>query len=314
MQVLVPAEVSIDKGIENVGIMDHTRRDLRQPADLTEGFLARESVVADAVAAESCLKGLAETLNRSPRFTPVVIYGERAAAMDWRVMPRNLSWDAVQHICDKYRLDALIVLEHFDSGIRLKQRGSRKKDGDEKPAKIELKLTIAVESTWKIYVPDSRRVIDADMYRDSKYWEASGKTRHEAMRRLPDKRDALNQAGFYSGLRYGERIAPTWITLTRTYYSKGCPEFDTARRYVKSGDWEAAEQLWRDVAAGQDRELAGKAMYNLAFSAEIRNRLEQAVQLAQEAYTRFGNRKAYSYMRELQNRILEQRRLEEQLD
>ncbi|HDP94545.1 MAG TPA: tetratricopeptide repeat protein [Candidatus Aminicenantes bacterium] len=314
MQVLVPAEVSIEQAIEHVGIMDHSRRNRRRMADLTEGFLTRESIVADATAAEFCLKGLAEKLNASPRFTPVVIYGEQAAGINLYGMPRDLPWEAVQRICDRYRLDALIVLEHYESDIFLKQRGSRKKGEDDESRRHEFKLTISVGSGWKIYVPDSRRVIDADIYRDSKHWNASGKSRREAMRRLPDKREAINQAGYYSGMRYGERISPTWITLTRTYYSKGCPEFETAKRYVRSGDWQAAEQLWLDVADGPDRELAGKATYNLAFSAEIRGKLEQALELARKAYNRFGNRKAFNYMGELQARILERQRLEEQLD
>jgi len=313
MKVLVPAEITIDRGIEHVGIIDHSRRDRRRVADLVEGFLTRESILADALGAEFCLKGLAETLNQSPRFTPVVIYGEHTGDFSLRGLPRDLPWEVVNQICRKYRLDALIVLEHFDSDIQLRSRISKKKKAN-KSRRHHLRLTITVGSGWRIYVPDSRRVIDAEIYHDRKHWNASGKTRREAMRRLPDKREAINQAGYYSGLRYGERIAPVWITLTRTYYSKGCPEFEAAKRYVRSGNWDDAERLWRDVAAGEDMALAGKAMYNLAFGAEIRGRLEKALELAQEAYTRFGNRKAYSYMRELQARIQEQRRLEEQLD
>ncbi|MDY0297629.1 MAG: DUF6340 family protein [Acidobacteriota bacterium] len=312
MQVLMPAEVAIENDIENVGIMDHSRRDSRRLVDLAEEFLTRESTGADAIAAEFSLKGLAEKLNAAPRFTPVVIYGEQAAGFDLFAMPRELPWEAVRRICDRYRLDALIVLEKFDSDIQVQDRGSRKKDEESK--RHDIRLTISVSSGWKIYVPDSRRVIDADIYHDSKHWDASGKTRREALRRLPDKRDAINEAAYFSGMRYGERISPTWVTLTRTYYSKGCPEFESAKRYVKSGDWDAAERLWQDVARGADREFAGKAMYNLAFSAEIRGRLEQAYNLANEAYTRYGNRKAYHYMRDLQTRILEQRRLREQLD
>jgi len=314
LQVLVPAQIPIDRNIEHVGIMDHSRRHSQRITDLAEGFLTRESIMADAVAAEYCLKGLAEKLNESPRFTPVVIYGERTGGMSLSRQPRDLPWEVVRRICDRYRLDALIVLDYFDSDIRLKHNLSRKKDGDDKPRRHYLRLTINVGSGWRIYVPDSRRVIDAEIYHDRKSWRGSGKTRREAMRRLPDKREAINQAGFYSGLRYGERIAPTWITLTRTYYSKGCPEFETAARHVRAGDWDAAEVLWTGVSAGQDLEMAGKAMYNLAFAAEIRGRLEEAWRKAREAYTRFGNRKAYNYMRELNERIMEQRRLEEQLD
>jgi hypothetical protein len=323
LEVLAPAEIMIEKTVEHVGIINYSRpSDHRLLPQLAEAFLSRESIFADQTGAEFCMKGLAEKLNASPRFTPVVIYGETLARRGSRSLPEEISWATINRICRKYRLDAVIALEYFDSDIRLdrhkKSRSTKKKDEEEEEEKpkvrYRLDLHIRVSSGWRIYYPPGRRILDAQIYRDDKSWTATGDSVREARSNLPDKRDAINEAGFLSGSRYGERISPTWITLSRSYYTRGSPEFEEAGRHVRAGDWEGAVSIWKRLAGSGDPEVQGQAVYNLAFAAEIKGDLRQAARLAESAYTRFGNKKALRYLRELQQRILEEERLEKQLD
>lgn len=318
MEVLVPAEITINKNIEHVGIMNYSRSSDRNILlDLAESFLTRESIFADQIGAEFCIKGLAEKLNSSPRFTSVIIHGENLSHPGHKTLPRQLSWSRVNRICKKYRLDALIALEHFDSDIFLdkKIKTLKKKDEDDKvEKKYKLKLDIRVSSGWRIYNSKTQSIIDAEIYQDKKVWRASGKNFREAREDLPDKRDAINQAGYYSGIKYGERISPTWVRMSRSYYSKGSPELEEAKRYIKTGDWDNAIKLWKQLLETNDLELKGRAAYNLAFGAEIKGHLIKAYKLAQESYTKYGNKKAYHYMNHLRQRITDKEKLKEQLD
>ncbi len=326
MAVLVPAEITINKNIEHVGIINHSKPfDTNILLDLAEGFLTRESIFADQVGAESCIKGLAEKLNSSPRFTSVIIHGENLSRPGAKTLPGQLSWSRVNRICKKYRIDALIALEHFDSNIFLEKKIKTKKvEGTEKNSsgdevqktkiKYRLKLYIQVSSGWRIYHPLIQRIIDAQIYQDSKVWHGSGKSFKDALRELPHKRDAINEAGYYSGIRYGERISPTWVRMSRSYYSKGSPELEEAKRLLKVGDWDSAIKLWKQLLKTHDFELQGRAAYNLAFAAEIKGDLVKAYKLAQEAYTKYGNKKALHYTNHLRQRIADEERLKEQLD
>jgi len=317
VELLVPAEISIPRNIQNVGIINHSMpTDRGRFSDLVEGFLTRESIFADQIGADYCLKGLAEKLADSPRLTPVIIPSQRLTRSSVRSLPGMLSWDRVEQICQQYRVDALIALEHFDSNIHLRKRRQEKRNKKDDSIRVthRLKLFIQVNSGWRIYHPSTRSVIDAQIYSDEKTWSASGKTLREARRRLPNKRDAINEAGLFSGIRYGERISPTWVTISRSYFTKGCPEFEIATRAVKVGDWQNAESLWKQVLENPDPKLRSRAAYNLAFAAEVQGDLERALELARVAYSRYGSKKAFYYIQDLQTRIQNKEILREQMD
>jgi len=324
IRVLVPAEVTVNREIEHIGIVNRSLpANNRKIINIVEGFISGESILADRFGSENCLKGLAEKLNNSPRFSAVIIQGENLRGTGTRMFPKPLSWRIVERLCNKYRVDALIALETFDSNIVLnkdirmiKKTIKDKKTKTKKKVKVPqyiANLYIQVNSGWKIYDPSARSIVDANTYRDEKSWYAKGKTRRESLRNLPDKRDAINQAGYYSGIQYGMRISPTWVNVNREYYVKGCPEFKIAERYVKSGDWEQAILIWKELLHNSDIKIAGRAAYNMAFAAEIRGDFQNALEWAKRSYAEFGNKKAYSYMRILNQRISDKEHLKEQL-
>ena len=280
MNVLVPAEIDINKEIKHIGIVNRTiPSGDRKFADIVEGFVSGESILADRIGAYHCLKGLAEKLNNSPRFTAVIIEGEHLRGTGGRMFPPPLLWREVREICRKYRVDALIALETFDSNIRIasgkhmiKKKIKNEKTKEKETVKIPeytVKLHIRVNSGWRIYDGARASIIDMNTYTDMKRWRTKGETKKRARRKLPRKRDAINEAGYYSGIQYGIRISPTWVHISRQYYRKGCPELKQASRYVRTGDWSQATSIWKDLLNLPDRKISGRAAYNLAFANEV---------------------------------------------
>lgn len=325
LQVLVPAEISIKKEIKHIGIINRSLPEKkRKITNILEGLISGESILADHIGSAHCLKGLAETLNNSPRFSAVIIEGEKLKGTGTRVIPVQLPWRMVMDICRKYRVDALIALETFDSNIyiniskRMKKKKIKSiKTGEKTKVKVPeyyANLYIDVNSGWRIYDPYAKGILDANIYSDKKSWEAKGDSEKEARRKLPRKRDGINISGYNSGVQYGIRISPSWISVSRTYYIKGCPEFKEAYRYLKANDWDKAVSIWHQVLKNPDNKIAGRAAYNIAIAAEVRGDLQEAHDWAKRSYTEYGNKSAYRYLRIISTRIEDNERLKEQLE
>ncbi|MEN8154026.1 MAG: DUF6340 family protein [Acidobacteriota bacterium] len=325
MEILIPAEINIKKDIKHLGIINRSLPARRKKiVNILEGFISGESILADRIGSEYCLKGLAEKLNNSPRFSAVVIEGENLRGTGTRRFPVPLNWDRVKRICEKYRVDALIALETFDSNVHIdvdKRSVTKKVKTKDKKVKKKIKviryysdLYIDVNSGWKVYDPVSERIIDVNVFRDRKRWDTKGDTRKDALRRLPSKREAINIAGYNSGVQYGIRISPTWININREFYIKGNPALVDAKKYVRAKDWENAIRIWKKLLSESDKKTAGRAAYNLAFAAEIRGEFDKAYKWAKESYTKYGNKKAYGYMNMIRDRITDKYILEKQME
>lgn len=325
LEILIPAQINISKRIKNIGIVNRSLPERRRKVlNFLEGFISGESIMADRIGSEYCLKGLAETLNNSPRFNAVIISGENLKGTGTRAFPSQLNWGRVRQICDKYRVDALVTLETFDSNIFLdidKRKVKRKTKDKKTKKKVIVKsfvydavLNIDVNSGWRIYDPDKSSIADMNIYMDRKSWSSTGKTRKDARRKFPSKREAINLSGFNSGIMYGARISPTWINVSRDFYVKGSPELKEAKRYVHSRDWKRATKVWKKLLNRNDKKIAGRAAYNLAFAAEVKGDFDNAYRWAKISYEKYGNKKAFLYIRQIRDRISDKYRLEEQLD
>lgn len=325
MEILIPADINVKKDLKHFGIINRSLPAKRKKiVNILEGFFSGESILADRIGSEYCLKGLAEKLNNSPRFSSVIIAGENLRGTGTRSFPRQLSWKRAREICGKYRVDGLIALETFDSNIHIdvdKRSETKKIKTKDKKVKKKIKviryysdLYIDVNSGWKIYDPLSENIIDVNVYSDRKRWNSKGDTRKDALRRLPSKREAINIAGYNSGVQYGIRISPTWININREFYVKGDPALKEAKRYVRASDWNNAIRIWKELLSGSDQKTAGRAAYNLAFAAEIRGDFDLAYKWAKESYGKYGNKKAYTYMNKIKERITDKYILEKQLE
>ncbi len=116
-----------------------------------------------------------------------------------------------------------------------------------------------------------------------------------------------------TGRKYSERISPTWLWVSRQYYTKGSDELKSGKRQVKWNDYEQAEAWWDKALDNPDPKIQGRAMFNKALAAELRGDLTTALQLATDAGKRFGNKKAFEYAKTIRQRLTEQEILDEQM-
>jgi len=316
--VLVPAEITIPQHIQTVGVLNRSL-----PAkgegwqNFLEGFLSGESIAADRQGSYNVCKGLSYKVNTNPRFKAILMDGEDIRGTGTKEFATPLSWAEVDALCKKYSVDAIVCLETFDSDIRL-QKGSREVertvDGETRVVTEYLAdLNIRGSAGWRIYDNVTKKIIDQNVFYDEKAWSGVGPNPDAALRDLPSKRSAIDDAGYFAGEMMGVRISPNWVRVSRYYYTKGDDRFKRAKAFVKTNNWKGAVQIWSDVAKGPDAKAAGRACHNMALAAEMEGDLDIALEWAEKAYTQFGLKKERTYINELNSRKMEIENLKDQL-
>lgn len=319
VEMLKPATISFPKQIRQVGIINRSLPAKGQGFNtFLEGFVTGESIGADREGSQECMRGLASGLNANPRLTAVVIEGVDYRGTGTAEWPEFLHWQDVNELCNRFRVDAIVALETFDSDIRLRQ-GSRQVERTIDKKKVMVTeftgdLRLVVRSGWTIYQPERRQILDRNAFFDEMEWNETGISPEDVMRKFPSKRAAINESGRFSGGKYAVRISPTWMSESRSYYRKANDEFIQAANYVKRDNWKDAISIWRRYARDVDPKIAGRANFNMALASEVEGNLTLAMEWANRAWQDYGLKKARNYTELLRNRIQQQEMLDKQME
>ena len=174
-------------------------------------------------------------------------------------------------------------------------------------------LTMSVESGWRIYDVKKKYIIDENKFTEIKDFTAWGNSSEAAQLHLPSKRRVIQESGLFAGKQYGFRISPMWIKVRRTYYTGKSDDLKLAKSHVKTRDWDAAIDIWKDLVDNPDDKIARRAAYNMAIVSEIKGGLDTAIEWANKA-KKLGEKKADSYINTLQRRKLDEEKLKQQLN
>lgn len=318
LEVLKPAEIDIPSDIKSVAIANRSlASNYNYRENVIEGFITQEPIYADRDGSYQAIRGAAAKLNQSPRFTAVILEGMNLYGTGTRTFAPPISWAQVEQICRQFNTDALILLEAFDSNLRLEKSQRKKK---EKKDSVEIEVTeytarlfIDIEGGWRIYDVRSHRIIDHNNINFGKNWTGTGKTPQAALKNLPPVRELITQAGYLSGEMYAAHISPVWMNVSRSYYKKGSTKLKNAAKFAKAGDWETAGSIWATMANSNYKKEAERACYNMILFYEIRGDYSNAMDWAREAVKTHGNKKASDYIRILNQRIADEKRLNNQL-
>jgi len=319
--ILVPADITVSQDIQTVGVLNRSLPEKSSwLSNLVEGFLTGESIFADREGSMNAIRGAANTLNVNPRFRAVMMEGEDYRGTGTKQFPVPLEWQEVDRLCKKYGVDAIVVLETFDTDIFLGQGSrekSRKKDGvTQKYLEYYAELRIRANAGWRFYDNVNKKLIDQQVFWDEKVWNGTGLTPDEAMRKLPRKRAAINDAAIFSGEMLAFRISPKWLTAGRTIYKKGGKQenFKKTRDAARVNDWDQVEKLMDPVTRISSNKVAARACHNTAVAFEMRGELPVALEWAKKAYNLDRKSIYRDYINKLNTRIMDQSRLKEQLE
>lgn len=322
LQVLQPAMMKIPDHITTIAVVDRSK-----PAKgwLTalEGLGTGEGIGQDKEGRKRAVQGLTEALSKTPRFTVKGTGVELIGSSTGNSMLPPLDWKDIENYCIQYGADAIAVIEMFDSDQSVNtNRREYKEKNKEKVEVTRVSYSAArrldVKIGWRLYDPKTKIILDEVVTRRGKDNTGTGDTEQKAKNNLPSVSRIVEDISFDAGLDYGARIAPTWITLRRNYFSsaKGAYNEDMKKavRYVESSDWIKAAEIWQAIGSQKnDIKAAGRAVFNIAVANECLGKLDSALEFANKAYTEYGVSEAKTYIETLKMRQNDERKLEQQL-
>jgi hypothetical protein len=270
-------------------------------SNVIEGVLTGELFGEDKLATQILMDGVhsmlenAATINLK-RTTEVYPGGSPFSA----AFPEPLSWEEVEALCEKYKADAIVAIEKFDSDFIMVPG---------------VKQTATVKAGIRMYDPARKSIVDQYEFSHQESWGSGPVTLETALDGLISKNAAVKEVSYEAGVQYGRRLSPTWYRVSRPYYrkSKGDDVFAEGARMMEVNDWFAAKEALFHAVENGHRKTKGRAAHNLAVVCEIEGNLEEAKAWAQEAWGKYKNKKSRDYLYDLNRRIRDMERVDRQM-
>jgi hypothetical protein len=319
LQVMRPAQVTIAPHIKKVAIINRTIPE-NKVANLVEGILTGEFPGQDKQNIQAAMGGLQENLRNSPRFEMIVTNEELKGSGSGGSFPAPLPWGMVSELSSKYKADAILAIETYDSDFIVTKGTKSTKKVTEKGDTIVVPEYYAegvasVKIGYRLYDPQQKTITDQYHLNRNNRWYANGNSIQDAVVQLIDSKAAIQRVSHMTGLAYGARISPTWYTVEREFYKKIKKDanFATGSRKAQINDWNGAAEFWSRASQSHNRKIAGRAAYNLALAYEVLGDLDNAKRWVTKSYADYGNKKARRYAGILDERQWEAQKLAQQL-
>lgn len=288
MNYPVPPEANLPDKIKTIAIVNRSLTNKEDKAGkIIESVLSGELEVSDRKASEQSIAGVYERISTKDNFKCVVPEKYRLYGSGTREIPDLLEWDTVKDLCKSSGADALLVLEMFDSNSDMLSIPKILA-----PRPVDDERTFNVKMFWRLYDPESRKIID--QYECSRQVTFESPGRNVA---IPPK--ALHGAAYSAGQEYIERFLPGYFIVDRPIYKKGKGSsnkaFAIAYRNVETDNWETAADRWEEILNSDNMENKGRACLNMAVYFEQTGNIESAIEMARRAYVDYGIKKGRDY-------------------
>jgi hypothetical protein len=320
---LAPAEISIPSHVQRLLIVDRTEPE-SQGFAIIEGILTGEAPFEVKNAIETTLATIQQELNTSPRYEVIRARERLKGGLFSQTFPQPLMWSQIESLCASYDADAVLALEKFSSDFIVTDKKAliKKTVGSGKEAKvievdgIYAEGVASVQVGFRFYDPVNRNIADQIDFNKTNLWSAEAETRTQALALMIDKVRATQVVGQMAGSSYARRVAPMYLTVSRSFFSKSKinPALGHGARLAEVNQWEQAIDTWiNGLDAPNDNKTAGRLAYNIAIGYEVLGNLDLAQEWAGKAYTSYGFKKGRSYAGNLTQQIMADELVRQQL-
>ncbi len=319
MGVTEPAHINIPGDVARIGLINRSvPSEGNESLDKIDKILSLEGLKLDQEGAESALNGLKAELERTGRYESVVNITEiESQRKGLGVFPAQMSWDAIEEICNANQVDVLFSLEFYDTNTSVDYVQQMVNLPNPLGIKTQVpghKVTLRTElkNGWRVYDPYNKQILDEASTRNQLVSVGEGINPFKAVEAVVGRKEAVLQTSHDVGSGYALKSRPLKRRVSRNYFIKGTSNFEIGNRRAQAGDWDGAAALWALELQHPDAKIAGRANYNMAISNEINGDLDKALEFASRAYTDYALRDALGYINILRNRMVQQDRLREQ--
>lgn len=323
IDTMKPAEITFPTYIQSIIVLDRTEF-ASDAESIIEGILTGEMLDEDNLGTQELINGFKDQMRYSNRFN-IKVASERLKGNSLTsVFPNPLSWKVVGAFCEKYKSEALLSVEIFDTdfnitdGVR-KVKKKRKIDGKEREVEVNEYYAEGIASITiglRLYDPEKEIVVDQQLIRRNKSWDATGKSIRDALNHLIEKQEATAYLSSRIGRNYAYKISPMPIKITRSFEgeSDDTPEIEIGSRYADVGKWEEAIEVWESAIPKAPSEDAGYLTLNIAVALEVLGDLDSAISWAEESYVKYDNEDALDYVKLLKERMIDEEQVKQQFE
>lgn len=267
LDLLRPAEITFAPGAKNVVIVNNS---VVQPYNV--GHLNDNSTVSQTVKFDSaalfCNASLRENLESKEFFNSVNMAQTNQNKTDNFYKINTLDKESVRFLCDLYKADAVISLDHIQTEDKIGQYYS--------DFSVVSALDVKVVTTWSVHYPDNT-ASTFKQFTDEFSWE------EESSPSLPERYDALVDACILTGGNVADRMVPRWEKQERYFYTPKNSLMEQAMDSVERRNWKGAIELWKQAAdQSKNNTLKFRASNNIAIAYEILGDLDNAIEYSQQ--------------------------------
>lgn len=222
-----------------------------------------------------------------------------------------LSPELVIFICDSLDANAVIVLEIFNA--ELPDEIKITSLSDEFGRYFLGEMYVNISALWRIYEGAYGGITDEHVWFDTINWEYAAYNSYEIPEQLPSPKEALMESAYFTSLNYARKISPFWIEQERIYFARGIYMFRLASFYLNNGNYDRAEEIYRDLLDRRNDNVVAATLHNLALINEMRGEYLEAVKLARESHKKRRHPATTAYLDILEERIKKAGELDKQL-
>lgn len=319
LQVIRPAEITVTSSVLKLGLVDRSHPDKKSKTlNVVEGVLSGEDAFQDRNSSVDAINGLSVGLSHSQRFSVFQISDAGLSNNNSQSFSNLLDWNLVKELCLKNNVDALVVLEFFDTDKRMRWSNETRhvtKNGVNQDEILQVvNSTITLHVGWRIYDPASQTIIDEHQMSDSKTSQGKGLTTYEAENMLTQNSTLISELARTCGSTYALRIAPTPVMVSRSFYISGDLRMEIAKEYITNEKYDEALKLYVEVnETAVKPKVKARAAHNIAMVYEVKGEIDLAIEWAQKAIA-LGNKSTKYYLVTLQKRKTDDVKAKEQMN
>jgi len=321
LTLIRPALINLPQNIQTLIVVDRTQApDTRK--NRTEEILTGEIMKQDLQAIQHVVDGIIYTVGNAPRFKIVRTTEKYRGDNTGTLFPEPMDWTTIDKLCAKYKADAALVIETFDSdylitnGTRLISQ-TTKEGIPIKVPQFYAEGIGTVKMGFRLYNLKDKVIADQHLFSHQRRWDASANNLTEAVQSILNKIEAINEVSYEAGRQYAIRITPTYYKVTRYFYNKPKrnKKLIEGVRRSEVADWKGAIESWHDaLKIAKKRKHKGRICLNIAVGHEVLGNMDKALEWASKSYTDYGEKMARDYVSDLKARLREEEVVKEQLN
>ena len=233
---------------------------------------------------------MADHLSASPRFVVMEPSVSIKPPVD-----KSYTWDEIDSICTNAGVDGCLFLGKQVVLMGVTRDGQESEDG---------RGYITILSTYEFYSP-KEKIAFSKQVKTGVAFQSSD----EEIRLHYEWASSLKSLVFDYASENGEKfagwLAPVWEHDTRNYFLKGNAELESVKTLIASEKWNEVYAIWKRNITNSNPSVAKHAMYNTIIGFEMEGKLDSALILTNDAYTKFKSEELVDYGLILQERIRE---------